>query len=169
MSRAGTTKRLDRLEAAGLIQRVLDPAGRRSFRVFLRAEGLEVADAALTDLIETLADLSADLNRIRFLSRDRDGRYGEAFDAVFQSEETEILTSAPQAPRMNAHRERVIGSIRREALDHVLIMNGAHARHVLAAYERHYNEYRPHLARNQLPPDVHERDLPLEDLAGLVS
>ncbi|MFD4764300.1 integrase core domain-containing protein [Streptomyces sp. NPDC058439] len=45
-----------------------------------------------------------------------------------------------------------MGSIRREALDHVLIMNEAHARHVRAAYERHYNEHRPHPARNQLPP-----------------
>ncbi|OMI37020.1 integrase catalytic region [Streptomyces sparsogenes DSM 40356] len=58
---------------------------------------------------------------------------------------------------MNAHCERIIGSIRREALDHVLIMNEAHARHLLAAYERHYNEHRPHQARNQLPPDVHEQ------------
>jgi hypothetical protein len=67
------------------------------------------------------------------------------FDAVFQAEELEILNSAPQAPRMNAHCERVIGSIRREALDHVLIMNETHARHVLAAYQQHYNEYRPSL------------------------
>ncbi|WP_394807238.1 integrase core domain-containing protein [Streptomyces asiaticus] len=58
---------------------------------------------------------------------------------------------------MNAHRERIIGSIRREALDHVLIMNEAHARHILAAYERHYNEHRPHQTRNQLPPDAHEQ------------
>ncbi|MEV8064389.1 integrase core domain-containing protein, partial [Streptomyces antimycoticus] len=66
----------------------------------------------------------------------------------------EILKSAPQAPRMNAHCERIIGSIRREVLDHLLIMNEAHARHVLAAYERHYNQHRPHQARNQLPPDA---------------
>jgi transposase InsO family protein len=57
---------------------------------------------------------------------------------------------------MNAHCERVIGSIRCEALDHVLIMNQAHARQVLASYQRHYNEHRPHRARNQLPPDAHE-------------
>jgi len=44
---------------------------------------------------------------------------------------------------MNAHCERVIGSIRRDALDHVLILNEAPARHVLATYERHYNEHRP--------------------------
>ncbi|MFE2185451.1 integrase core domain-containing protein [Streptomyces sp. NPDC059455] len=54
---------------------------------------------------------------------------------------------------MNAHCERIIGSIRREALDHILIMNETHARHALAAYERHYNQHRPHQARNQLPPE----------------
>lgn len=76
----------------------------------------------------------------------------------------EIIKSAPQAPRMNAHCERIIGSIRREALDHVLIMTEAHARHVLAAYERHYNEHRPHQARSQLPPDAHEPPAATHDL-----
>ncbi|MER7912010.1 MarR family transcriptional regulator [Streptomyces sp. NPDC096068] len=61
MSRAGMTKRLDRLETAGLVRRVLDPQDRRSFRVSLTTEGLAVADAALTDLVETLADLSSGL------------------------------------------------------------------------------------------------------------
>ncbi|MEU8727413.1 MULTISPECIES: integrase core domain-containing protein [Streptomyces] len=103
------------------------------------------------------ADLGIRIESLHFLLRDRDGKYSEAFDAVFAAEEMDILKSAPQAPRMNAHCERIIGSIRREALDHVLIMNEAHARHVLAAYERHYNEHRPHQARNQLPPDVHEQ------------
>ncbi|WP_319637705.1 MULTISPECIES: integrase core domain-containing protein [Streptomyces] len=88
--------------------------------------------------------------------RDRDGKYGEAFDAVFEAEEMEIVKSAPQAPRMNAHCERIIGSIRREGLDHVLIMNEAHACHVLAAYEQPYNEHRRHQARNQLPPGAHK-------------
>lgn len=96
--------------------------------------------------------------------RDRDGKYGETFDAVFQAEEMEILKSAPRAPRMNAHCERIIGSLRREALEHVLIMNEAHARHILAAYERHHNEHRPHQARNQLPPDAHEQPAAVQDL-----
>ncbi|WP_372441786.1 integrase core domain-containing protein [Lentzea nigeriaca] len=47
------------------------------------------------------------------------------------------------------HRARTI-------LDHVLIVGEGHARHVLAAYQKHYNEHRPHQARDQLPPDVHE-------------
>ncbi|MEU5274462.1 hypothetical protein AB0G77_39455 [Streptomyces hygroscopicus] len=59
------------------------------------------------------------IESLRFLLRDRDGEYGEAFDAVFEAEEMEILKGAPQAPRMNAHCERIIGSIRRGALGHV--------------------------------------------------
>ncbi|MEU8480172.1 integrase core domain-containing protein [Streptomyces hygroscopicus] len=59
-----------------------------------------------------------------------------------------IINSAPQAPRMNADCERIIGSMRREALDHAPIVNEAHARHVLAAYERHYNEHRPPSAQS---------------------
>lgn len=58
---------------------------------------------------------------------------------------------------MNAHCERTIGTIRRETLDHVLILNEAHAGRVLAAYQRHYKEHRPHQARNQLPPGAREQ------------
>ncbi len=67
---------------------------------------------------------------------------------------------------MNAHCERVIGTMRREALDHVLIMNEAHARHVLAAYEQHYNEHRPHRARNQVPPDAGQQPVAAHEPEG---
>ncbi|MDH6128512.1 integrase core domain-containing protein [Kitasatospora sp. GP82] len=103
------------------------------------------------------ADLGSHTESLRFLLRDRDGKYSQSFDAVFEAEEIEILKTAPRTPRMNAHCERVIGSIRREVLDHVLIMNEAHARQVLTAYQQHYNEHRPHRARNQLPPGAHEQ------------
>ncbi|MFE7710170.1 integrase core domain-containing protein [Streptomyces sp. NPDC057486] len=90
-------------------------------------------------------DLGTRMESLRFLLRARDGTYGQFFDVVFEAEEIEVLKTASQAPRMNAHCEQVIGTIRREALalDHVLIMNEAHARHVLAAYQRHYKEHRP--------------------------
>jgi transposase InsO family protein len=65
---------------------------------------------------------------------------------------------------MNAHCERIIGTIRREVLDHVLVINEARARHVLAAYQRHYNAHRPHQARNQLPPCVREHPASEQDL-----
>lgn len=110
------------------------------------------------------ADLGTRREALRFLLRDRDGKYGEAFDAVFEAEELDVIKSAPRAPRMNAHCERIIGTIRREALDHVLILNEAHARRVLAAYQQHYNGHRPHQARNQLPPGSREHPPAVQDL-----
>uniref|UniRef100_UPI0006E36D79 integrase core domain-containing protein n=1 Tax=Streptomyces hirsutus TaxID=35620 RepID=UPI0006E36D79 len=111
------------------------------------------------------ADLGMPMESLRFLVRDRDGKYGAAFDAVFEAEQLEVILSAPRAPRMNAHCERIIGSIRREALDHVLIVGEAHARHVLAAYQQHYNAHRPHQARQQPPPDVRKQsDIAVHDL-----
>ncbi|MGI5285591.1 MarR family winged helix-turn-helix transcriptional regulator [Nonomuraea polychroma] len=62
MSRAGMTNRLDRLEAAGLVQRSLDPADRRSFLVRLTDEGLRVVDEALTEHAANLARLAAPLS-----------------------------------------------------------------------------------------------------------
>jgi hypothetical protein len=59
-------------------------------------------------------DLGARLDSIRFLLPDRDGNYSPAFDAVFQAKQINILKTAPQAPRMNAHRERVIRTLRHE-------------------------------------------------------
>ncbi|MCX4986161.1 MarR family winged helix-turn-helix transcriptional regulator [Streptomyces sp. NBC_00572] len=63
MSRAGMTKRLDRLEGAGLVRRTLDADDRRSFRVTLTEEGLAIVDAALTDLVECLGGLVAGLGQ----------------------------------------------------------------------------------------------------------
>ncbi|WP_328946631.1 MarR family transcriptional regulator [Streptomyces sp. NBC_00250] len=82
MSRAGMTKRLDRLEGAGLVRRTLDADDRRSFRVTLTEEGLAVVDAALTDLVECLGSIVAGLdqderhhldNALRALLRSRQG------------------------------------------------------------------------------------------------
>ena len=63
-----------------------------------------------------------------------------------------ILASPPQAPRANATCERVIGTLRRELLDRLLIVNEHHLRQVLTEYLRHYNTARPHRALGQLTP-----------------
>nr|WP_232328149.1 transposase [Kibdelosporangium sp. MJ126-NF4]CEL17984.1 Mobile element protein [Kibdelosporangium sp. MJ126-NF4]CTQ90788.1 Mobile element protein [Kibdelosporangium sp. MJ126-NF4] len=99
------------------------------------------------------ADASARLSALRFLLRDRDAKYSTAL----QADDMDILTSAPQVPRMNAHCERVIRTLRTEVCDHVLILNEAHAREVLAKYQRHYNQHRPHQAREQRPPERHQQ------------
>ncbi len=101
------------------------------------------------------------LESLRFVIRDRDSKYAESFDAVFEAEGIETIRTAPRAPRMNAHCERVIGTLRRELLDHVLIWNEAHAHHVLDVYARHYNGHRPHQARGQRPPLTDSRTAPL--------
>ncbi|MDJ0346425.1 integrase core domain-containing protein [Streptomyces sp. H10-C2] len=97
-------------------------------------------------------ELGTRMETLRFVLRDRDAKYDASFDAVFRSEDVDVLLSAPRVPRMNAHCERVIGTVRREALDHVLIMNEAHAQRVLAEYQDHYNAHRPQQSRNQQPP-----------------
>ncbi|MFF3879198.1 integrase core domain-containing protein [Streptomyces sp. NPDC001978] len=93
-----------------------------------------------------LADLGDRASSFRYLLRDRDSRYTHAFDAVFTSENIEILKTAPQAPKMNAHAERFIRSVRAECTDRMLIYNEPHARHVLAQYAAHHNRGRPHRA-----------------------
>ncbi|ONI91081.1 integrase [Saccharothrix sp. ALI-22-I] len=110
------------------------------------------------------ADLGHRMESLRFLLRDRGGKYSQAFDAVFHSDDLHVIKSAPQAPRMNAHCERVIGTLRREVLDHILITSEGHARQVLKTYEDHYNRHRPHQARDQLPPNVQQRPTAVHNL-----
>jgi transposase InsO family protein len=89
---------------------------------------------------------------VKFLIRDRAGQFTDSFDAVFRAEGVRILPSPPQAPRSNAVCERMIGTLRRELLDRVLIVNEHHLRRVLTDYLIHYNTARPHRALGQLPP-----------------
>jgi putative transposase len=88
----------------------------------------------------------------KFLIRDRDAKFTAMFDEVFHAEGIQIVRTAPQAPRMNAIMERWVGSVRRELLDRILIMNARHLRKVLAEYESHFNSHRPHQALNQASP-----------------
>ncbi|MGW6484996.1 integrase core domain-containing protein [Streptomyces sp. NPDC055059] len=106
-------------------------------------------------------ELGMRADSLRFLLRDRDAKYTDSFDAVFAADDIQAVRSAPRAPRMNAHCERVIGTLRREVLDHPLIWNEFHARHVLDAYARHDNGHRPHQARRPLPPLARKHPTPM--------
>ena len=96
---------------------------------------------------------------IKFVIRDRGSNFTRSFDAVFQANGTRILRTAVQAPRMNATCERLVGTLRRELLDRVLILSEAHLRAVLAEYQVHYNSARPHQGIAQRVPDA-GRDAP---------
>ena len=89
---------------------------------------------------------------VKFLIRDRAGQCTGSFDAVFTPEGIRILPSQPQAPRANAICERIIGTLRRELFDRLLIVNEHHLRQVLTEYLLHYNRARPHRALGQLTP-----------------
>jgi putative transposase len=99
-----------------------------------------------------LMDLGQRAASVKFLIRDRAGQFTSSFDAVFTAEGIRILRSPPQAPGANAICERMIGTLRRELLDQLLIVNERHLRRVLDEYLRHYNTARPHRALGQLTP-----------------
>ena len=86
--------------------------------------------------------------------RDRDRVYGERFrDRVEEMGITEVLT-APQSPWQNAFVERLIGSIRRECLDHVIVLGEKHLRRILRRYFEYYQESRTHWSLGKDPPST---------------
>jgi hypothetical protein len=107
-----------------------------------------------------LMDLGQLTASVKFLIRDRAGQFTGSFDAVFTAEGIRILASPPQAPRANAICERMIGTLRREVFDLLLIVNEHHLRRVLTEYLLHYNAARPHRSLGQLSPaQAHARPL----------
>ncbi|MFC7588037.1 integrase core domain-containing protein [Nonomuraea antimicrobica] len=99
-----------------------------------------------------LMHTDADMTNLKFLIRDRGGQFTEAFDAVLTDAGLRVLKSPPQAPKTNAHCERIIGTLRHELLDSMLILNEHHLRRTLIRYLEHYNTARPHRGIGQLSP-----------------
>jgi len=88
----------------------------------------------------------------RYLIRDRDKVYGERFrDRAGEMGMTEVLT-APKSPWQNAFAERLIGSIRRECLDHVIVLGEKHLRKILRSYFEYYQQARTHLSLSKDAP-----------------
>ena len=88
----------------------------------------------------------------RFLIRDRDDKYGPKFKAVANGAGITTLMTAVRAQLMNSICERFLGSVRRECLDHILILGEEHLRQVLADDVRTFVESRPHQGLGQLTP-----------------
>jgi putative transposase len=99
-----------------------------------------------------MMDLGERAGHFRFLIRDRDSKFTTAFDDVFVGNGTRVIKAPVRSPRANAYAERFVGTLRRECLDHVLILGEQHLRKALAEYARHYNGHRPHQSRQQQPP-----------------
>jgi putative transposase len=90
--------------------------------------------------------------RPRYLIRDRDGAYGHCMRECLKRMGVEEVVTAPRSPWQNPYVERLIGSIRRECLDYVIVFNEAHLRRVLARYFDYYHNSRTHSALDDNAP-----------------
>ncbi|HEX5117649.1 MAG TPA: integrase core domain-containing protein [Pseudonocardiaceae bacterium] len=98
---------------------------------------------AIRNLLMDLDDAGS-LARVRFLVRDRDGKYPALINEILAGAGITTVLTGVQAPRMNSIMERWVKTLRTELLDRMLIWNQAHLRHALREYERHYNLHRTH-------------------------
>jgi transposase InsO family protein len=104
---------------------------------------------AARNLVMDLKDAGA---TVRHLIRDRDSKFTRAFDAVFEAEGIEIVTTAIRVPRMNSITARWVQTCRHELLDRTLIWNQAHLLHALDEFESFHNQDRPHRTLNSAAP-----------------
>jgi putative transposase len=88
----------------------------------------------------------------KYLIRDNDSKYGARFDRVAAGVGTEFLRTPYRAPRANAIVERFTGSVRRECLDHLLLLSEQHLARVVKAYVHYFNNARPHQGLRQQVP-----------------
>jgi putative transposase len=113
-----------------------------------------------------LMDLGERASCFKFLLRDRDGKFTAVFDEVFAGNGTRVIKAPVRSPRANSCAERFAGTLRREWLDHVLIVGEQHLRMVQAEYVRHDNGHRPHQALHRRPPQ-HQSDFAI-DMTGRI-
>ncbi len=85
--------------------------------------------------------------------RDRDGIYGHDFIRCVRALGIEQVLTAPRSPWQNPYVERLIGSIRRECTDHIIVLNENHLRRVLQRYVRYYHRSRTHLSLGKDAPE----------------
>jgi putative transposase len=92
----------------------------------------------------------------RFLVRDRDGCYGDMFRQTVRGLNIQDVLTAPHSPWQNGYVERLIGSIRRECLDHIIVLSEDSLRRILRTYFGYYGRSRTHLALGKDPPQPRE-------------
>jgi putative transposase len=115
---------------------------------------------------QQIVDAFPDDSAAPYLLRDHDSVYGHAFRQRVKGMGIGEVLTAPHSPWQNPFAERLIGSIRRECLDHVLVLSERHLRHILVRYFPYYHRARTHLALDKDAPDV--RPVELRESGGIV-
>ena len=95
------------------------------------------------------------MSRARLEAENIDGAFGPVYTRRIRAMRIRDRPTAPRSPWQNAHVERLIGSIRPESLDLLVVFGEAHLRDVLKAYASYYNNVRPHLSLDKDAPDFH--------------
>jgi transposase InsO family protein len=88
----------------------------------------------------------------KYLLRDRDGVYGSTFRNRVRNLGISEVKTAPQSPWQNPYAERIIGSIRRDCLNHLIVLNTNHLKRILTSYFRYYHQDRTHLGLEKETP-----------------
>jgi transposase InsO family protein len=101
----------------------------------------------------------------KYLVRDNDRAFGAAFKARVRAMGIRDRPTSFRSPWQNGHVERLIGSIRRECTDHLIVFNAEHLRRILAKYAVYYNEIRTHLSLGKDAPCAR----PIERLGDIIS
>jgi transposase InsO family protein len=96
----------------------------------------------------------------RYLLRDRDSAYGASFQQRVRRMDIEEVVIAPRSPWQNPYVERLVGSMRREMLDHVIIINEQHLRRLLTEYVTYYHRFRTHLSLAMDCPETRPVEAP---------
>jgi transposase InsO family protein len=102
---------------------------------------------------QQLRNIFCDVDPLRFLIRDRDKKIGDLFNDTWSALGIRPILTAYRSPWQNGYVERLIGSIRRECLDHLIVLNETNLRGILQSYFRYYNAQRTHLGINKDSPE----------------
>jgi transposase InsO family protein len=105
---------------------------------------------------QQLRNAFCDEEPLKLLIRDRDSKFGEGFTRSVKALGIRPVVTSYRSPWQNGYVERLIGSIRRECLDHLIIINETHLREILHDYIRYYNAQRTHLGINKDSPETRE-------------
>jgi len=105
---------------------------------------------------QQLRNAFCDIEPLKFLIRDRDKKFGELFTGTVKALGIGPILTAYRSPWQNGYCERLIGSIRRECLDHLIIMNESHLRAILRSHIHYYNTQRTHLGISKDSPEPRE-------------
>jgi transposase InsO family protein len=126
--------------------------------VILRHDRRQIASISVTDhptaqwIVQQISDAFPWDETPRYLIRDRDAAYGYAVRRRLQAMGIRDRPTAPRSPWQNAYAERLVGSIRRECLDHMIVLGEAHLRRILKTYISYYNGARTHLSLKKDAP-----------------